>query len=324
MTELTPAQQAEATAAESQAFNAAIAAEDPPKSFEAPPAQPIHQAAETITNDPPATLVEPPAPEPEYTPDPKLEALIQSRIEAREKALREDYHRVESKFGRMEKQLQEALSRAAVPANANVRKALDSLPEFKEIQSDNPEYAKVFEALAANIAAPDVSGMLATMQDKLRAEYQAELVKLRLETKHEGWEQTAKSPEFIEFVYTDGPTPQERNGLESIGKLMDEATKKGDVATANAYQNQWQARLNEQIRSHPLWWANTGAAYYSDKVEDSITLLDKFKNRAAEEPRDKTPDKRLQRDVEPTKGNRPPAKPKPQTEREAMEAAFYS
>lgn len=354
---LTPEQQAEADQTEHAAFMAEVEKDDPEVKTRNAETQRLRQETDVEPGD---GTTETPAPagdaaaapaaadETKAAPEPTAADTQRAALEQEIQRLEQTHHRMESKLGRLERQLQDSLNKPgsrAAPTGANagpqtkeqIRKSLEALPEFKSMQTEFPEYAKVIEhvlntaVMQASPHAPvDAEGLRQSLRAEIQAEMKAEFEDLRLAQKHGDWKKTINSPEFEDFTYQNGPSKEERQQLKTLEQAALEARKSRDERTARQYDQRWNETLNNQIRKYPNWWSETGAALFSNDVNDSLSLLDKYtehKTSKTQPPTSRNPPsnkrQRLVQDIDPTGGKTAPVKHRPLTEAEAMVQEFY-
>jgi hypothetical protein len=205
------------------------------------------------------------------------------------------------------------------PTKGQIADASQSSERWKKIKEDFPEWA---EAMEERLAALQPSTQKPVDIEALRKEWSkdmgltAEQISQRtralgrLDAKHEDWEETINTPEFLAWSHENGPTEDERvyhKGLES---------------TAPQQAAQY---LSELMRKYPQWWGERGALFHSDSAKDAGKLLDAYAARnkaaAADEQTKKAQTKRLEAAVTP-QGVATPATKTQMTAEEAFEKGF--
>lgn len=191
------------------AANEAPAEETPPPEPEAAP-EPAKQ----------------PEPEPEPQPDPIQQALEELR--ATNAQLQERLRRTEGHIGGLTSELKrtkEALSagQAAAqqateaPTSAQMQTASKNPEAWERLKEDFPEWADGVEAFMSSRltglqpggqSPEQVQQLLQQQEAALRADMQRQMAELQVETRHEGWKETVRTPEFSTWVMQQAPEIQ--------------------------------------------------------------------------------------------------------------------
>lgn len=192
-------------------------------------------------------------------------------------------------IGGLKSQLDTALSTAKAaaekkgaeaPSTQDVQAAMSDPEAWKKLKEDFPEWAGPVEAeinaLRAELAKKgggqvDVNAVTRQVTESLTPSLQAAERRARefaqVDIKHEGWEETVNTKEFIGWLYEGGPTAEERAQLKSL--------EQSDPQKAAGY-------TADIAKRYPQWWSDKGAASFSDRGKDAIRLLDAFKSAKAD------------------------------------------
>lgn len=167
-----------------------------------------------------------PEPEPAPQPDPVQQALEELR--ATNAQLQERLRRTEGHIGGLTSELKrtkEALSagQAAAqqtndaPSNAQMQTASKNPEAWERLKEDFPEWADGVEAFMSSRltglqpggqSPEQVQQLLQQQEAALRADMQRQMAELQVETRHEGWKETVRSPEFSTWVMQQAPEIQ--------------------------------------------------------------------------------------------------------------------
>lgn len=205
----------------------------------------------------------------------------------------------------MLKRVNEELPGIGEALAADLNEALNS-SDMSEAQAEAQSQGKAFDpdAYFAEKLGPILQNMqkqTAEEQAQLRAEARQHAI---LDVKHEGWEDTIKTPEFMAWAHASGPTEIERTQLSQL-----QATDPARYAVTQ----------NELIQKYPQWWASRGHLINSSKAADASKLLDEFKSSGKPKPSGQRT--RLEAAI-PVKGTGGGESRQTETDAEAMRRAF--
>ena len=253
--------------------------DDEPKSEEPEAEQ------EEAEEEPEAEVAEPKAAE-------KPEITAEERMEALEKRLR----RSESRYGELNSKSKtqlaqiEALKKGReAPTEEQAKAAMEDGEKFKELARDFPEWAGAtkeameFATREIRSSMPDIDALRKEMDDKLEF---AEISR-KLDKKHDGWENTINTEEFIKYAY-DGVSDEDRD-------LYLDLKSKNDPRADEQF--------SYMLDSNPDWAESNGKLLASNDAKDVIKFLDEFK--ATQTPQDTGSSKkdRLRMNVAATNGS---------------------
>ena len=227
--------------------------------------------------------------EPEAT---KPAISAEDRMEAMEKRLR----RSESRYGELNSKSKtqlaqiEALKKGReAPTEEQAKAAMEDGEKFKELARDFPEWAGAtkeameFATREIRSSMPDIDALRKEMDDKLEF---AEISR-KLDKKHDGWENTINTEEFIKYAY-DGVSDEDRD-------LYLDLKSKNDPRADEQF--------SYMLDSNPDWAESNGKLLASNDAKDVIKFLDEFK--ATQTPQDTGSSKkdRLRMNVAATNGS---------------------
>lgn len=170
----------------------------------------------------------------------------------------------------------------AAPTQKQIAAALSNQAEMDKLTQDYPEFTPFSTALKEVLAVANKSPAIPqtpTIDTEAIKREAREMAKL--DGKHEDWEEVIQTDQFLDFALTGGPSRDE------YAKLQQLRNPNGTL------QRGYLEGLNQMVKAHPDWWADKGAAFFSDKAKDALRLLDDFK--ASQKPVTK-PDKTKQRE----------------------------
>lgn len=215
---------------------------------------------------------------------------------------------------------------AAAPTKEQIEAATKSGEKWDALKGQFPEWGEAIDGqfslfeqrIMSKIPQVDANSI---RNDAVKASSEAAQLStqelkqaLPLYVKHPEWETTINTPEFMDWVLTDGPTKEEYAAYKQLEKT--------DPAKAGA-------AVNELIRKHPNWWSDKGSKLFEGSIKDSISLLDSYseaaKAAANPEPADKgrqSRTARLEDAVTPTQGATRGKQVK--SDQQEFEEAYYS
>jgi hypothetical protein len=172
---------------------------------------------------------------------------------------------------------------------------LESFPDFKDGLEER--FAQIDAALKQHKPF-DPDGLRSDLQGHVSASARETREFARLDSKHDGWEDTINTPEFAAWTFSNGPTPTE----QAQWRLL----KADSPDKAEAYFSQFAER-------YPQWWAEKGKAMASSSAKDAIALLDGYqahtKSISDKQKRDEKNAQRLEGAVMPRSAGAPPGQP---------------
>jgi len=284
----------------------------------------------------------PDAPPAEVDPWDGVSPILREKLEAQERFLSQITgqlgdlgkltHEVKTQSGRIAAiQREQAAAKAAVrdvseaPTKAQIDEAKATPEKWTRLKGDFPEWADALdERFAAEradmiklVKPVDVAGItqevtttfadaIKSAEARARATAIAEARELaRIDSRHEGWEETINSKEFIEWSYSGGPSPEERARYFALKRTA---------------PDQAAAFFANFARTHPKWWGDRGALMDSDKSRDAIKLLDEYAEHSKSRVTQQKKQEKLRAAV-PAKGTSPAA-PSDTNEEDAFLAGF--
>ena len=138
---------------------------------------------------------------------------------------------------------------------------LESFPDFKDGLEE--KFAQVDAALKQHKPF-DAEGLRKEIGD-VRASFSESARELRefakLDRKHETWEDTINTPQFSEWVFSNGPTAVEQAQWHM---LKNDSPDKAEAFFAVFAQR------------YPQWWTDKGSHMASSSAKDAIALLDSY------------------------------------------------
>ena len=163
------------------------------------------------------------------------------------------------------------------PNRAQVRAAFLDSEKFKKLKAEFPDWADALEEGLLTVSQSQSPAPAAIVQpdpvDTQAIVNQAREL-ARIDIKHENWEGTVKSDDFLAFANRDGPTQDERAALTSWQHAsLNPSLSEDDRQTAMLNAD---ALLHECIRRYPNWWSERGNLMFSNRPEDAIKLLDAY------------------------------------------------
>lgn len=177
---------------------------------------------------------------------------------------------------------------------------LESFPDFKDGLEER--FAQIDAALKQQKPF-DADGLKSDLQGFVSASTRELREFAKLDSKHDGWEDTINTPQFAEWAFSNGPTPTD----QAQWKLL----KSDSPDKAEEFFKQFEQR-------YPQWWKERGSHMASSNAKDAIALLDGFQaHNTAVSDRKKQQDKSAQRlgaAITPTGAGAPPGQPEPDEE----------
>ncbi len=153
------------------------------------------------------------------------------------------------------------------PTKKQIEEALQDGEKYKYLLEQFPEYAetaKEHALLIQKFISNESDGKYVSKSDLNTVINDAVDRKISinsLDRAHKGWEDTIKTSDFLDFVYENGPTPDERAAFYHLTYNRDPRAQELHQGFMDAY---------------PEWGEKFGTLLNSPDSDDSIRLLDQF------------------------------------------------
>lgn len=160
------------------------------------------------------------------------------------------------------------------PSQKQIAAALSNQAEMDKLTKDYPEFQpfavalKEVHDLAAKASRTAPATPVQAIDPEVIKREAREMAKLDM--KHEDWEDVINTDEFLSFALDGGPSRDDYAALQQLRNPN------------GTLQRGYLEKLNQIVKNHPQWWADKGAAFFSDKARDALRLLDAYK--AGKEP----------------------------------------
>ena len=238
------------------------------------------------------------------------------KTEARFAALEARLRKSEGKNGELIgklKQIERAKSAPVEPKKKALSVVIDEDASLSELRTDEPEQAKAM-ARVAEITAEHV---LASTAANVDARVIADAANSRardmgkLDDRHEGWQDTISTPEFLAYAYKGGPNTEEQAYYRELRDAQDPSTSEVWASFETKY---------------PEWGKDRGRMLNSGDVYETSQMLSQFDNyQAIEADKQKAADgkkSRLAKAAAPTKSTSTPQARRVQTAEEDLQAGY--
>lgn len=226
-----------------------------------------------------------------------LDALTgrMSNIEGHIGGLKNATGRIETALKAAKTAAESAGGAAAAPSETQVKAALSDPKAWDRLKEDYPDWAKPVEAelaamrseIAKKGGSVDVDGVTRQVAETLTPTMQAMERRARslavLDVKHEDWEDTVNTPEFIAWSLAGGPSKDAYMAM----KTLEETDQRKAAQVRHGFAQQY-----------PQWWAEKGAQIFDDSPKAAIKLLDEFKTHTAQATKAAQDRQRNQRRIE--------------------------
>ena len=312
-------------AANEQAFSAGYSKEVSSAQVQhgtAAPAAPAPAAAE------PAEKAQPAAAEPAKPAEP-----VKDEWEGVPKVVRTHLETISNRLGKVDKLEQDlkttagrvaAMQSAATavrkdggqaPSQQQIQEASGSLEKWKTLLESFPDFKEGLEERFGAIDAAlkqhkpfDQEGFTGAIHTLVTNSTRELREFAKLDSKHDGWEDTINTPQFAEWAFAQGPTAVEQAQWRML--------KAQSPDKAEEFFKTFEER-------YPQWWQDRGALMASSVAKDAIALLDGYQAHtkavsAKQQQQDKSK-QRLEAAIQPRGAGAPPGQPA-----EDEEAAFAS
>jgi hypothetical protein len=194
--------------------------------------------------------------------------------------------RIEGNIGGLKSQLNKALNdlnaiasrstKSETPSKEEVSGALADPEAYKDLVEDYPKFASVLKQLEGLQKRIDGLSESAAPRQK-EPETQPEVDVSVLNEKHSDWQETAKSEAFRTWALEGGPKFEDYVQVVQMGPSDPSGTKD---------------RLLNWASEYPDWWKVKGKHLFGSKVDDSLALLDRYKQGLQEKEDTSKADKR--------------------------------
>lgn len=245
-----------------------------PEKTETPPKADVKQGTQATekkpVDTPPASVV------------PKEIQALFGQLDHRFKSLEGRVGRVLTEIDRVTKETKK--TGAPAPTKDQIEDASKSLAKWGKLKEDFAEWGEAIdERFAAEraeisklIPQIDVDGFrkeVSGVSELANASAQEARQLAVLDMKHDGWEETIKTPEFRKWSYESGPTDEEVSAYEHLrdGVRNELGQFIAPVQPARADQ-----MFKEFGLKYPQWWASRGAFISSPHARDAVKLLDAY------------------------------------------------
>lgn len=183
----------------------------------------------------------------------------------------------------------------------------DAAQELKDAKADAVAKGEEFDH--EKYYAEKLGPALSAFEKKLLQRQDEAFSYAAITQKHEKWQETINSPEFIAYAYIDGPTEEERVQHARLANT-DPAGEKAMTATI--------------AQKYPQWWGKFGHLINSDKPADAIKMLDQYVEHTKKPPPQATRSKSRLEAAIPVKGAPNTDTRQTMSDEEAAQAGFDS
>jgi hypothetical protein len=150
--------------------------------------------------------------------------------------------------------------KAALQNTEAMKKLIDEYQEFKPVEDElmaiRADLSRIKPA-DINKFRDEITETVSLTRQEVRQATQEMRELVKLDNKHPDWEATINAQEFREYALEGGPDKS------FLDKTPDERA----------------AMVEDLARQYPKWWGERGALFFSTRAEDTITLLNGFKER---------------------------------------------
>jgi len=180
---------------------------------------------------------------------------------------------------KLQSQIQRQEQVAPKPTSQQLMEAMTDKTKREILRKDWASFADALDENDRNIT-NSIGGAI----DNLRTELSTNAnqvqsgndVKRLLDINHAGWENTVQQDEFKEWVYANGPSPEDRAKYEQTLGYANNLMATDPAGAAVVYKDA-QTFYDGLLRTHPVWAQERGNLYGNASGEAALQLLDLHK-----------------------------------------------